>query len=675
VTGDFDAFPAVSQKSGFDAFPEVNQSSPESGISIFLPNQGSGIGPEFDSAPVQANPSPSPDPIGKDTGTGIARAAIGQGLAAGFGDEIEAFARSRFNSTDYDTELANVRAEIEQFGEDHPIISGAAEIGGVIAGGILPVGAALQGASTIGRVARAGVAGAGFGAVEGFGSAEGGFENRAKSAGVGAVTGGVAGAVAPIAIAGAVGAGRLVKSGVNKVRGGVASAIDSKGEAAKRVAGAIDTDRQLGEGLAEADLLTAQASGAPVINLDQGGEQTRALARSAANLSSEARTALEVPVNERFAGQGGRITDQIRRVVGNTDATATREGLMSAARKANKPAYAKAYKEGSRGIVTPELERLMGSPEVARAMKRASERGKSRAIADGFGGFNNVVKVTDDGQISFRKGKNGVPTYPNLQFWDYVKRELDDMAGKEVRSGGEFGRTLTSLSSDLRKELDRVVPAYGDARAGAAKFFGAQDALEAGQKFVGTRMPIEEARRALGKMSAPEKKLFREGFAAEIVNRISRVNDRRDVINSMFNSKQSRAQVRLALGDDGARKLEAFLHVERIMDRARSAFGNSTTARQFVELGLAGSGAGYSALTGDVRGLAFTGMILGAGRVKSVVNRRMAKEIGILLASDDPKKVSTAVARIAKSKPLMEVFRKADIPAAFVGAEIAPNEL
>jgi hypothetical protein len=40
-----------------------------------------------------------------------------------------------------------------------------------------------------------------------------------------------------------------------------------------------------------------------------------------------------------------------------------------------------------------------------------------------------------------------------------------------------------------------------------------------------------------------------------------------------------------------AKELESFLHVEGIMDRARAAPGNSTTAPQLVELGLAHEGA------------------------------------------------------------------------------------
>ena len=58
------------------------------------------------------------------------------------------------------------------------------------------------------------------------------------------------------------------------------------------------------------------------------------------------------------------------------------------------------------------------------------------------------------------------------------------------------------------------------------------------------------------------------------------------------NSDAAREQMDIALGPQRATELQDFLHVETVMDAARSAVqANSTTAQQLVELGLAG-GAG-----------------------------------------------------------------------------------
>jgi len=77
----------------------------------------------------------------------------------------------------------------------------------------------------------------------------------------------------------------------------------------------------------------------------------------------------------------------------------------------------------------------MSSDTFVGAMKRAISSGKDRDAVMGLGGFNPMVNVTQDGRIVFNKGANGAPTYPNLQYWDQVKRELDAVANMGKRSG------------------------------------------------------------------------------------------------------------------------------------------------------------------------------------------------------------------------------------------------
>jgi hypothetical protein len=104
------------------------------------------------------------------------------------------------------------------------------------------------------------------------------------------------------------------------------------------------------------------------------------------------------------------------------------------------------------------------------------------------------------GNVAFRRGPNGVPTYPNLRFWDYAKRALDDAANAARRGGrNEEASTLSALSRQMRAELDRLVPSYARARSTAAAFFGAENALEAGQNFVTSKFRNQDAARELSK--------------------------------------------------------------------------------------------------------------------------------------------------------------------------------
>jgi hypothetical protein len=431
-------------------------------------------------------------------------------------------------------------------------------------------------------------------------------------------------------------------------------------EAATRVGRALNADRNnIGAPvLSSQDELSAALNNQPLMNVDRGGEATRALARSAANNDPEARALIDRKVSDRFAGQGPRASGFIDRLMGgNTDDLAMQSGLKDAARKANKPAYDKAYQDGSSGVITPELERLAGSPAIAGAMKAAAQKGQDRAIADGYGAFNPKVTFTPDGRVQFRSGQAGTPTYPDLQFWDYTKRELDDAASAARRQGRDSeAATLTNLSSTLRGELDKAVPSYANARQGAASFFGAEDALDAGKKFVSLSKSIPETKQALAKMSQAERDAFATGFASELKDTIGTVRDRSNVIDRIYGTPEARQKIELALGPDKARQFEAFARVETVMDQLRGAMGNSTTARQLKEMGMAGAaGAGVGYATGDWKAGLTTGLLVrGARAYGTKIDESMAKSMAGLLLADDPQKVKMAIAAASRNPKAME---------------------
>ncbi|MCK1465776.1 hypothetical protein IVB34_47710 [Bradyrhizobium sp. 2] len=99
-------------------------------------------------------------------------------------------------------------------------------------------------------------------------------------------------------------------------------------------------------------------------------------------------------------------------------------------------------------------------------------------------------------------------------------------------------------------------------------------------------------------MTPQERQLFQDGFVSRFVETLNQVGDRRNILNQIASSPAAREKLNVALGPQRAAELEAGLRVEGIMDLARNAVqGNSTTARQLAELGLAGGAYG---LTGAV---------------------------------------------------------------------------
>ena len=275
------------------------------------------------------------------------------------------------------------------------------------------------------------------------------------------------------------------------------------------------------------------------------------------------------------------------------------------------------------------------------------------------------------GGCSSPKDQKGVPTYPDLQFWDLTRRELSD-AAMRAGPGTAEARRLTSFAKALNTELDSLVPSYADARAGAARFLVRRMRLEAGQQAVTSKMKNADIRAGLQKMSPLEKQLFQDGFVDRYVNMMRELPDRRSVLNQIATSPAARERLGLAIGPQRARELEGMLRVEGIMDLARSAVqGNSTTARQLVELGLAGGvnfyeGGGH--FTADPQAIMNAALIYGAARGHRVIDERVSQHVARLLTSADPAQLTKGLKLLSRNKTLLDSVRQADAAIASVAA-------
>lgn len=149
--------------------------------------------------------------------------------------------------------------------------------------------------------------------------------------------------------------------------------------------------------------------------------------------------------------------------LGRTTAKGILGDIKDATRKAAKPLYDAAFEEGDKAIWSPKMELLSGSKAVKNAMTQAVDEWGDDAIADGFGAANPRAIVEGD-ILKFRTG--GMPAYPNLQFWDYTKRNLDRAANIAASAGDNAkARTLGNIARQLRTELDEIVPGkYAQAR-------------------------------------------------------------------------------------------------------------------------------------------------------------------------------------------------------------------
>jgi hypothetical protein len=160
-------------------------------------------------------------------------------------------------------------------------------------------------------------------------------------------------------------------------------------------------------------------------------------------------------------------------------------------------------------------------------------------------------------------------------------------------------------------------------------------------------------------MSAAEKQLFAEGFTDSLIRRVGEARDRRNVVNQIFGSQDARTRMRMALGPQRYRDMEAFLRIEAAMDLVRNAVqGNSTTTRQLVELGLVtGGGAGFSLSSGDPTQI-LTALLYAGGRGAQIrANRNVSNRVAQMLTSNDPTIYLKGVRLVANRPRLMERLR------------------
>jgi hypothetical protein len=560
-----------------------------------------------------------------------------------------------------------IRATQKAAAQEYPGTYLAGEIGGAIAN---PASRLAGGATRLAQAGRGALAGGVYGGIAGAGEGED-FTDRTGRALTGAAVGGTIGAAAPPLVEVI---GRVARAAVRPVVNTVRGLVSPEAEAARRVGGHVAADIRADPDavsrLTAPEFQAYSQAGGPATVMDLGGEATRALARSAANTSPEGRGILNRTINERFEGQEPRVTGWLRETFNYPDAAAQQKAIEQTARTVNAGAYAKAFSDGARPLWDEGFEQLTAAPAVQEAIKRATKTGANKAAAEGFRPPQSPFQFAADGTMTPKQG-----VHPTLQFWDSVKRNLDDMINSAKRSGEkEAARDLNALRTSMVSHLDELVPSYQKARSGAAHFFGAENALEAGQNFVTQNLKNDQVRHQLAKMSATERQLFQDGFVSRYIETLERVGDRRSVLNKIAESPQAREKLEMVLGPQKARELEAAKRVEGIMDLARGAVqGNSKTAQYLTELGLAGGVGGYGYFTSDPKAIMYAGLVWGAARGRNVIDSRVATKVAQMLTSSDPAVASKGIQMVARSERLLDQFRRVDKHLARTGAVSTPS--
>lgn len=488
------------------------------------------------------------------------KSVIMQGLTAGLSDEavgaggvlanalIAPFSRK----VDFDPSGAYrrtrdaERARIEATRKKSPWLS----FSGELAGGLLTGGGATAnvGKGLLPLVKQGAKVGAASGAVSGFGYGDG-TENSLVGAGLGAGLGAGIGAVLPVA-------SRLTGKTVSGAKrfaspqGGVGRSIVSK---------ALEADN-VSPRAAAAAIQDAEKRGVPLMLADLGSN-IRGLAGSLSRRPGQSRTIARNAVLGRQEGQGERIRGAITRDLGPiVNPHEVSDQLVARARAAAAPLYDEAYKAAVVG--TPELDAILSTPAGQQALGRArtiaaNERRDPAALGFRLGEDGGVMLEPTVPMTLTSAGKEGgAPVQQRgftTQTLDYVKRGLDDIieANRDPVTRrlhlDEAGRAINDVRASLVNEMDRLNPAYKQARAAYQGPAREKQAMELGRKALNAS--DQEIVRMTDGLSDSELDQFLLGYRSAMGDVVDRRVDGGDKTAALLGSPRKRQALERAFGD------------------------------------------------------------------------------------------------------------------------------
>lgn len=568
----------------------------------------------------------------------IRSVARGVPILGGAMDEISA-AGSALMGGDYNEALDYQRARDRFMDKNAPVLSTGLQVAGGVASGLgaakvlgLGTGATAAGVParmlpTVPQALGFGAAGAGAGAADMFARGEGGIQNRAINAGVGAALGGVLGVAAPY-VGGAIGAGaqRLLN-------------FLSSDQALQRLGITREAANVLIRQLSTDDTISATGAqrirdAGPDAMLADAGQSASNLLDTALQRSGPGSTAAREAIEQRAMAANRGLAREMDTTFGRAVGVETRQGgIRQGTAAARNNAYTTAYDLPINYASQPgrNIEGLMARvPQEAITQANRLMRGEGQA--------SRQIRATlnADGTVSFE-------VMPDVRQLDYITRALNEVARGAEGQGAAFGTTAAgriygNLARDIRQNLRQAVPEYGVALDTAADPIRRIQAIEFGSTLLSRGVTREQVAQQLAGMGGAERRAVIQGVRDQIDEIVANVKamasdpnvDARQLkeVVTALSSGAARNKLTTVLGGGAARNF--FTQVNRFARAAELRASVATNSRTF----------GRSATDAQVKAMTEPGVIgsalegnFGAAIKKAVQNltgatpeRRLAME-------------------------------------------------
>lgn len=584
---------------------------------------------------------------------GAARAFLGQGLGMGWGDEAEAFFRSRLGDEGYEDALKKIRQEYAQYSKEAPIASTVAEFGGGMAPalgmmfvpGAQGAAAAQAKRTTAGTLARLAGLGATTGAVSGAGSAVEG--DRVSGGAAGATLGAAIGLGTPIALRSAKGAGSWLRDRLAPSEAVIAT------RAGEKLSGAMKesnlTPQQIEQMMAK-----DRSMGVPstVANVDYALAD---LAEAVAQRTGKGTRKVEKTLTQQKSGSRERAYQQVAKGLQPGNYYDDEAKLVQDLRSKAGSMYDEAYAWGD--VDDPKIMRALGRPELQSAYKTArdiAEAQKSLAIIRGEDPskfdlpeiYKPTGKFTDSGAEVLELTK-----LPDVRTLDFMKRALDAQIKTGYASDNAAVKantaTLKEIRNELRDTLKESVPPYKKALSEYSGDMEVIDAMRSGLNDFG-KLDSEQVVKMVADMGRAEKEAFRTGVARSLYGQIMDPSTNFNAANRIINSPETVAKLQPLFEDPAHFRLfqTAMEREAQLFQQANKILGGSQTAKRGAMREALDEGPGVGeAVANAVTGGFWPSLTSMAARVarSSTLSPQVADKLSDMLMSKNPSEVASVV--------------------------------
>lgn len=602
-----------------------------------------------------------------DYTTGIARAFGEQGLGMGWGDEAEAWLRSKLGDDSYKQNLKQINQEAGQFSKEHSVLAPALEF----AGGAAPLAASylipggqtafpITTARTLGTLAKlaenpyviGAVTGAGTGLISGSGAA--GPDKRIEGGIGGTVLGAGLGATIPAAIRGGSGLIDYAKQRINPSEDLI------NRSAAEKMSRALEQSDMLPHHiLSRLSKDTRMGVPSVVANTDQSLAD---LAQAVAQRTGKGARNIENELIGQKLGARERTFSQVSKGLEPGDYYSDLESIQNAMRTKSAPYYDAAYATGE--VTDPTVLSFLDRPQfklgLAKAKHLLEAEGKS---------FNTTPVLDAQGNII---GETFHPTVENL---DQVKRGIDALIKKEIDATtgnvSDEGRVYIKEKNKFLSALDQAVPEYGTARSVFKGDAELQDAMRSGLKDW-KQMHHEQVSKAVGDMSEGEKDAFRTGVSRQLYGEIMNPSNNMNAAQRIIGSPETKQKLEPLFDNSGQYNLfkNALERESQLFNQSNKILGGSSTSKnQQMRQALEEDGGAGEHIANAISGgwsSALSKLVTSAIRNTQMTEKTAAK-LAEMLMEKDPHKVAAAVKMLEdyapKAAPKLQNLKAAEVGA------------